>query len=422
MNVPESKRRWFRPTFGWLLIASSAVTVFLLLSDKYQWCAFSQFRNFTTIFVLWNTGVACLLILLWLTFLLLLRRRLQFTIRSLLLLAVAAALPLGWIRSRMRDAEWQRQGVALVERLGGDVHLGEHSSPDLWNKMHRLFPDAVFEEVSFVEFRSHKIQLSSADLSEIVRLLPHIQILFLKSNGITDENLEPLRGLKELAWLSLADNRITDNGLEHLASAKQLGALELDNTSVTDAGLEILRGHEFWYLCLNGTRVTDSGLSSIRGHRLHALALNNTEISDAGLAHLDTQEELQQLLLSGTKVTGSGLARFSHMKDLRELNLSKTKITDKGVQQLENVTTLCWLDLSGTQISDAGLDCLKGMDQIQQLKLDNTNITDRALEKLAAMWADRFGGGDKVSLLGTKTTKAGVKKLQQAWPNCTIER
>jgi hypothetical protein len=80
------------------------------------------------------------------------------------------------------------------------------------------------------------------------------------------------------------------------------------------------------------------------------------------------------------------------------------------------------LDLSDTQISDRGLEYLKGMNQLQHLKLNKTNVTDRGLEKLVVMWRDGLGSGDKLSLLGTKTTKAGVKKLQQAWPNCTIER
>ena len=63
------------------------------------------------------------------------------------------------------------------------MHLGASRMPDLWEKMHRLLPGVVFEEVSFVEFKPNKTKLSAADLSEIVRLLPHIEILFPEVQG-----------------------------------------------------------------------------------------------------------------------------------------------------------------------------------------------------------------------------------------------
>ena len=61
-----------------------------------------------------------------------------------------------------------------------------------------------------------------------------------------------------------------------------------------------------------------------------------------------------------------------------------------GVDQKVMFQKLC---LSDTQVTDAGLEYLKELTQLQQLDLDGTQVTD-----------------------------AGVTKLQQALPNCEIER
>ena len=376
MNASERKRRWFHPTPGWLVFASLATSVFLLLSHRYQWFAFSQYRWAIILFLVTNVGVTLVVLLLWFITAMLIRRRFQFTIRSLLLLAVAIALPCGWAASRMREAKLQRQGVALVERLGGDVHLGADHMPDLWEKMHWLLPDAVFGEAEFVEFKSHKGELSSADLSEIVRLLPHIQILFLKSCGIADGEVETLTGLKELQWLSLSNNNITDAGLRPLLSLDRLRALDLDSTSITDNGLELLEKHHLWRLSLSGTQVGDVGLTWLRGHKLHSLTLDGTQISDAGLTHLVQQGELQLLNLSNTRITDAGLASIGGLKELGQLDLSRTKVSDNGIKLLGGITILLDLNLSDTQITDRALEYLKSKIQLDELNLTNTNVTD----------------------------------------------
>jgi len=71
----------------------------------------------------------------------------------------------------MREAERQRQGIALVKKLGGDPHE-EARFPDSSETLHRLFPDVFFEDIGFVEFKSKNSTISDADLSEIIRLLP----------------------------------------------------------------------------------------------------------------------------------------------------------------------------------------------------------------------------------------------------------
>ena len=63
------------------------------------------------------------------------------------------------------------------------------------------------------------------------------------------------------------------------------------------------------------------------------------------------------------------------------------------MEHLKGLTALQRLNLNGTQLTDAGLEHLKGLTRLQRLALRNTKVTD-----------------------------AGVTRLQQALPNCKIER
>ena len=255
MDAP--KHRCFCPTPGWLIFSLLVVEGLLWLSEYFQWFGFDPRNDWATVFIkLAVVGGIIVVMLLWFLASLLFRLRFQFSIRSLLLLVIAIAIPCSWVGVKLRQAERQRCGIALAQRLGGDVHE-ETRLPDLLYSLHRLMPDVFFDEITFVEFTSKTNVLSDADLNELVRLLPQIRILLLKSTHITDAQLSTLNGLRELSVLRLSDTTITDAGLEHLTAIKHLRVLDLDNTRVTDAGLAQLTGHKLYALHLSGTKVTE---------------------------------------------------------------------------------------------------------------------------------------------------------------------
>ena len=68
-------------------------------------------------------------------------------------------------------------------------------------------------------------------------------------------------------------------------------------------------------------------------------------------------------------------------------------------------------------MTDAGLVHLKRLTQLQQLYLERTKVTDAGLEHLKGLTQLR-----NLDLSQTEVTDEGVKKLQQALPNCEIER
>ena len=86
MDTPE-KRRWYRPTPGWLVLRSVVVTGLLFASEKWHWFWFNQLKGWTVLAAVAAMGVVLGLMLLWLAVALIFRWRFQFSIRSLLAFA-----------------------------------------------------------------------------------------------------------------------------------------------------------------------------------------------------------------------------------------------------------------------------------------------------------------------------------------------
>lgn len=108
----------------------------------------------------------------------------------------------------------------------------------------------------------------------------------LRNSSATDEHLQDLRALKNIAVVRLRECRIGDTGLIHLGKIPGLKKLHLEKTVISDPGLKHL-----------------SGLKE-----LEVLNLYGCGISDAGLAHLHSLSKLRSLFVSETKVTEPGIA------------------------------------------------------------------------------------------------------------------
>jgi hypothetical protein len=266
MTAPNSQPRWFHPTPDRLIFGLLALEAFLPLSARLHWIA----KGWTVLIALLAAGVAVCAMLPWY-----LRHRSQLGTRSLLVLAVAVALPCAWFSWEIGKAKQQRSAAAAIEKLDGEVRWSEPSEPQ-W--LRGVLGDGFLNSVWSVDFSNPKI---------------------------TDERVQQLRTVSPVDFGS---PQVTDAGLEYLKALSRLGSLGLVGAEVSDAGLENIKGlKQLRVLWLSGTRISDAGLAHLEGlTQLQVLWLNGTNVSDAGLEHLKGLKQLRVLWLTGSKVTRGG--------------------------------------------------------------------------------------------------------------------
>ena len=99
MTTSTPNQRWYHLTPTVFLVGLLVVQVFLLLSERYQWFAFNEHKGWTVLIAVGVVCVAIAVMSLWGLVYLCLRRRFQFSFRSLLVFLVALSVPLGWFRT-----------------------------------------------------------------------------------------------------------------------------------------------------------------------------------------------------------------------------------------------------------------------------------------------------------------------------------
>jgi hypothetical protein len=193
-------------------------------------------------------------------------RKLQFSLRSLVITMIFCGLLLGRYGIRRHEAAQEKDALIELQSLGADVQLHE-------------------ERVVGVSFSGPG---PPAKFLELLNRLPRLQRLVLIDTHLTDAGLGKISEQGSLEQLLLLGANITDNGLAHLAQLTELKTLRLDNTQIGDEGLKHVR----------------------RLGRLERLDLVGTRVTDAGLEHLAGLAQLRQLYLNGTAVTEEGVNRL----------------------------------------------------------------------------------------------------------------
>ena len=273
-DAPTPTRRRFSPTPAWLIFGLLVVEGLLWLSERFSWFAFNAHKGWTVLIAVAVVGVTAILMLLWFVASLVFRWRFQFSIRSLLLLTVAVAVPCSWLVVEMREPKQEREAEAALVKAGGHVAWLQKSSlfqppgpngelqmaEPKW--LRELLGDDFFSGVIQVKFEN--IPVTDADL-EHLEALSHLDDLSLNNTEVTDVGLKHLEGLSYLTMLTLDKTRITDAGLEHLKGLRELRRLGLAGTQITDVGMEHLKGlKRLRWLDFRGTKVTDEGVEKLR--------------------------------------------------------------------------------------------------------------------------------------------------------------
>ncbi len=229
---PKPGRRWFHVTPGRLILVLLVVEALLWLSERFGWLAWH--KGYSVLAAVAGVGVFLLVLLLWYLAALVFCLRFQFSIRSLLVLTVAVALPFSWLAVEMRAAKRQREAVQILESTMSWVSVAEQPKP-VW--LANLLDEHFFNDVESVIGSSY---IGDDEMIYVSRF-SKLDTLCLGATSVTDNGLKYLKALSYLRSLQLTWNAVSDAGLEHLTGLTQLKSLELQHTQVTDTGVKKLQ-------------------------------------------------------------------------------------------------------------------------------------------------------------------------------------
>ena len=281
------------------------------------------------------------------------RRWLRFSLRTLLLLVVLAAIFPG---RALYKAERQRRAVAQVLSLGGEVHY-EHQFDDRgWNPegeppgpawLVRFFGIDLFARVKVVGLYGSNGQLTDDALKCLEALCDaeQLQIGSAKhlSPYISNDGLRVLRTFENLQRLDLIGlPGTTDQCLAHLARLQNLHSFEVGDVQWGSEGFIHLTTLPLEEVALNAWPATDEHLVYIgQIQSLKRLYLGRTQITDAGLAHLSKLYSLEELNIGNTPIGDEGIKHLFGLKKLRDVEAFKTNVTAASAAPLAVALPRC---------------------------------------------------------------------------------
>jgi hypothetical protein len=112
-HAPTSKPklRWYYFTPDRLILGLLVLVGFLLLSEQLSWFAFSEHKNLALLIAVADCGVTLSILILWFVVALLLRKRFQYALRSLLALTMIVAILCSWFMVQRGQASRQQEAA-----------------------------------------------------------------------------------------------------------------------------------------------------------------------------------------------------------------------------------------------------------------------------------------------------------------------
>jgi hypothetical protein len=209
-------------------------------------------------------------------------RRLQFSLRFLLLFVLVVSIPLAWFGAHLAKARRQQHVVAEIKNRRGSV-----TYDDEYEALRRLLSNDRESDGDAVvpSDDSWQTRLFGYDYSHTVASIQLSRLSGSKAPGspFRDDDLRWITELRDLQQVSLRFHPITDEGLQTLTSLAHLKKLCLYGTDISDAGLPYLVAlKELESLDVGGTRVSVPGVVAAFHSRLRELHLSNDQIEAAG--------------------------------------------------------------------------------------------------------------------------------------------
>jgi internalin A len=277
--------------------------------------------------------------------------------------------------------------------------------------------------------------------------LPGVPVPFvlILPNGSTDENMDQLANLKNLAILHLGyPSTVTALGLKKLAGFERIFEIDLSGGEADVAGLKVLAGFKALRslaltireptdalykelariknleeltlrLDLAGTAIVNLRPSDLKElsalKRLTTLRLtdfltdkNLEDLRDSGLLYAlpnaaakggvrpKSADDVTSFYVVGGRMTLAGLKTLTSFKNLASLRFSGFNLQDSLVKELVQFENLTSLDLSHAQSENSlyrtkgvGLDELATLKNFTSLNLRSAGLTPASIRELAAL-------------------------------------
>lgn len=333
------------------------------------------------------------------------RRRLQFSLRTLLLLMLVAALPLSWIAARRIHTTQEHAAIEDIRRLGGQfgffgqkewfgwkpprwIHEMTGGGPRtgvLWFPEPSEFGDAHADLLLQLD-PLPQVSLQNTRITDraLTTLAAHggIERLDLSGTAVTDAGIQRVAGMSRLTSLDLRDTQVTHSGLELVGRMPNLKVLELGGPLIDDRAIEHLRKLQLAWIGARRTNVTDKALDLLAEMPLRHAYFEDSPITDAGMAALAKVRSLSILDVSGTRITDAGLAAFEGHGRLSAIDAGDTSIGDEGIRHISGLAGLTALEIPNTAVTDEGLRYLVNSTKLNSLNLRGTAVTDEGIALL----------------------------------------
>ncbi len=346
------------------------------------------------------------------------RRRLQFSLRTLLVLAALIACASRWV---ILEIDGFRKQRAQIDAFVADG-FGIETKPAIPSWLAKVLGDAdgtTFVNVVGSYFRTRSDfpcrPMNDRDLEVISRWSsldhmriwgaefsdsgmchlagkPHLWLLQISDTPIGDEGLRHLRGLSGLTDLDLYKTRTTDSGLSHLSGLQNLERLELDNCQVTGIGFRHLSNVPLQHLGLAACPVTDEGLREVvrACPGLTTLRVSAAGITNAGMREICGLTKLVSLSIDAPSATHPAVHELDRLSNSTSLQLALESVTDTDIPSLLKLKSLSLLQLSGLDISDESLFALGKIKALRGVILVNGHVSTQTARRFRARYPSVF--------------------------------
>jgi len=275
--------------------------------------------------------------------------------------------------------------------------------------------------------------ITDEGLAFLEKLTELRELHILSSDGVTDAGLMHLRCLGKLEnlriwWCHL----ITGEGLFHLSHLRSLKRLSLNSLGMTASGFARIENlHQLSELTIYGSPLDDKGMASLGQltnlRKLELLYVNN--VTDSGLSHVQNLHSLADLSIRGNSITGEGLSHLLQLQSLVRLELGSQGLTMSGVSNMKDLRQVTEFSLDGA-VTNEMLRFFEDNPTLETLKISSrvesrgpgggvtvtSKVNDTGIEPLETLRNLKF-----LDISGTRITKRGLDKLQQALPDCQIK-